>query len=185
LKKVSKFFKDEKLSLIEKEKTWLLCSDNEIVWIVGIRQDERFKIKNTTINYDGLLYYLQKKQNIFLNKKTLLYYNNNNFILKNDIIGNKIDLISYKLLDFIENDNFLDFLNELDLSIGDINNISLIKIDAEGYDKEILKTLGDIINKTKPIMVTEMYAGLVKHEVEDLLNTINSYSYDIYDITKS
>jgi len=30
-----------------------------------------------------------------------------------------------------------------------------------------------------------MYSGLVKHEIEDLLNTINSYSYDIYDITKN
>lgn len=47
-KKVSKFFKDEKLSLIAKENTWLLCSDNEIVWIIGIRQDERFKIEQTT-----------------------------------------------------------------------------------------------------------------------------------------
>jgi len=47
-KKVSKLFKDEKLSLIEKEKTWILCSENQIVWVVGIRQDERFKIENTT-----------------------------------------------------------------------------------------------------------------------------------------
>ena len=49
-KKVSKFFKDEKLSLIEKEKTWVLFSGNQIIWIVGIRQDERFKIEKTTKN---------------------------------------------------------------------------------------------------------------------------------------
>jgi tRNA(Ile)-lysidine synthase len=49
-KKVSKLFKDEKLSLIEKENTWLLCSNNQIVWVLGIRQDDRFKIDNTTKN---------------------------------------------------------------------------------------------------------------------------------------
>jgi tRNA(Ile)-lysidine synthase len=47
-KKVSKFFKDEKFSIIEKDKTWLLCSNGKIVWIVGSRADERFKVQATT-----------------------------------------------------------------------------------------------------------------------------------------
>lgn len=47
-KKVSKYFKDEKMSLSEKENTWLLCSENKVVWIVGKRADERFKADDTT-----------------------------------------------------------------------------------------------------------------------------------------
>lgn len=48
-KKVSKFFKDEKMSLSEKENTWLLCSGKDIVWIIGRRADERYKVtENTT-----------------------------------------------------------------------------------------------------------------------------------------
>ena len=49
-KKISKLFKDEKLSLLDKENTWLLCSNNQIVWIIGIRQDERYRIETTTTN---------------------------------------------------------------------------------------------------------------------------------------
>ncbi|WP_348822500.1 tRNA lysidine(34) synthetase TilS [Flavobacterium aestuarii] len=49
-KKVSKLFKDEKLSLIEKENTWILCSGNQIVWVIGIRADNRFRTVSTTKN---------------------------------------------------------------------------------------------------------------------------------------
>lgn len=49
-KKVSKLFKDEKLSLFEKEAVWLLCSNHQIIWVIGIRTDERFKIEDSTKN---------------------------------------------------------------------------------------------------------------------------------------
>ena len=43
-KKLSKFFKDEKIPLNEKEKVWLLLSDEKIVWLIGHRMDDRFKV---------------------------------------------------------------------------------------------------------------------------------------------
>ena len=49
-KKVAKFFKDEKYTANEKEAQWLLCSGNDIVWIVGKRLDRRFVPSKTTKN---------------------------------------------------------------------------------------------------------------------------------------
>lgn len=47
-KKLSKFFKDEKIALNEKEKIWLLLSDEKIVWVIGYRMDDRFKVTENT-----------------------------------------------------------------------------------------------------------------------------------------
>lgn len=47
-KKVIKYFKDEKRSLYEREQALVVSSGKHIVWIIGERLDDRFKITNAT-----------------------------------------------------------------------------------------------------------------------------------------
>ncbi len=49
-KKLSDFFVDHKLSRFDKEDLWLLCSGEEICWVVGYRMDDRFKLTDKTKN---------------------------------------------------------------------------------------------------------------------------------------
>jgi tRNA(Ile)-lysidine synthase len=47
-KKISDFYKDEKISLPEKQKIWLFCDANNIMWIPDKRLDDRYKVNNET-----------------------------------------------------------------------------------------------------------------------------------------
>lgn len=49
-KKVSKILIEQKIPLHQKENVWILESQQKIVWIIGIRADERFKISPKTVN---------------------------------------------------------------------------------------------------------------------------------------
>ncbi len=49
MKKISKLLKDAKVPLHDKEKVWVLESNKKIVWVIGMRLDERYKVTpNTT-----------------------------------------------------------------------------------------------------------------------------------------
>ena len=47
-KKVSDYLTDRKFSIIQKENQWVLCCGDKIIWIVGERTDNRFRIDEKT-----------------------------------------------------------------------------------------------------------------------------------------
>ncbi len=47
-KKVSDYLTDRKFSLLQKARQWVLCCGEDIIWLVGERSDNRFRVDETT-----------------------------------------------------------------------------------------------------------------------------------------
>lgn len=60
--------------------------------------------------------------------------------------------------------------------------LSLIKMDAEGYDKEILKTITGIVREFKPVLITECFGPSTVEEKKELYSLLTGLQYDVYII---
>ena len=47
-KLVSDFLTDCKLSIVQKDAQWVMCCDDRIVWVIGLRTDDRFRVCAST-----------------------------------------------------------------------------------------------------------------------------------------
>jgi len=95
-------------------------------------------------------------------------------------LGNQIKQFhSYQLE--VEGVNVLDFLNEN--YYNELDKIKFIKIDTEGFDKEVLKTLSPLIKKNKPVLMVEAFRSLTQEEILDFWNVLKSFDYEIYDVS--
>lgn len=60
--------------------------------------------------------------------------------------------------------------------------LSMIKVDAEGYDKEIIKTLSNTISTYRPKILSECNQFLTKAEREELFDIMTRFDYQLYKI---
>lgn len=63
---------------------------------------------------------------------------------------------------------------------GWMDKLSFIKVDTEGYDKEILKSIADLISAYKPTIIAESFGKSSNEAKMELYEIIASHGYDIY-----
>lgn len=74
--------------------------------------------------------------------------------------------------------NLLDYLTKnFD---GELDKLSLIKSDVEGYDKEILKSILPLLSKYKPTVICEVFNELSLAERQELYNLLAGVGYDVH-----
>lgn len=64
----------------------------------------------------------------------------------------------------------------------ELSQLDLIKVDAEGYDKEILRTIPRILENYHPHLLVECYKRLNSDERDDLYEAITQHGYELFKL---
>lgn len=62
----------------------------------------------------------------------------------------------------------------------ELKNLHLVKIDAEGYDKEIIKSIAPLLKEYHPNMMVECYKKLNSEERDELFSVIDQLGYHLF-----
>ena len=74
--------------------------------------------------------------------------------------------------------NLNQYLNQHHAEL--LPKLTFIKIDTEGYDKEIVKTIPEIMNRYRPYLVTECFGPSTKDEKLELFDLLTSMKYSLH-----
>ena len=61
-----------------------------------------------------------------------------------------------------------------------LNDLKLIKIDTEGYDKEIIRSIATLLAKNKPTVITECFGENSQEEKFEQYELLKSLGYTLY-----
>jgi FkbM family methyltransferase len=62
----------------------------------------------------------------------------------------------------------------------DLAKLALVKVDAEGYDKEIIKSISQLLSQFKPKLMVECYKKLTTAERNELFDVMDNLGYNVY-----
>jgi FkbM family methyltransferase len=61
-----------------------------------------------------------------------------------------------------------------------VDKFSFVKVDTEGYDKEILKSISGLLSKYKPVIIAESFGKASDEAKIELYEVISNLGYDIF-----
>lgn len=61
-----------------------------------------------------------------------------------------------------------------------LKKLSFIKIDTEGYDKEIIRSISDLIDGSHPVLIAEVFKKSSPQEKGELFDLIHGHRYDLF-----
>ncbi|MEP7231093.1 MAG: FkbM family methyltransferase [Ginsengibacter sp.] len=134
--------------------------------------------KNASLNKEKqnivpLLYAISEKEEEF-------YYISSEASFANGGISPTTNSIHGKFVypDKIKGVNLLAFLEKN--YPDNLEKFSFIKIDTEGYDKEIIKSIPELIQKYKPTIVAESFGKSAPEDKIELYNVIANHGYELF-----